>query len=114
MATCITHQTAVRKSQPAATTQAECQTARRHYGLAFFLIAGYASAAVLQVGPGQGYATPCLAIAAAAAGDTIQIEASGDYRGDVCAWATDDLMIMGVYGRPKIDAERRICERRGL
>lgn len=61
-------------------------------------------AAVLHVGPDQQYETPCRAIAAAAAGDTIQIEAAGIYRGDVCGWTTSDLTIVGVNGRPKIDA----------
>jgi Right handed beta helix region len=70
----------------------------------FLLFASYGSAAILHVGPGQQYATPCRAIAAAAAGDTIQIDASGTYRGDVCAWATPNLTILGVNGRPLIDA----------
>jgi hypothetical protein len=72
-----------------------------------FLLAGYASAAVLNVGPGRQYAAPCRAIAAANVGDTIQIEASGSYRGDVCAWATDNLRIMGINGRPKLEAAGR-------
>jgi hypothetical protein len=71
---------------------------------ALLLLAGYASAATLYVGPGQQYSTPCRAIAAATAGDTIQIEASGSYKGDVCSWTINDLTIVGVNGRPKIDA----------
>lgn len=63
-----------------------------------------ATAAVLSVGPGKQYAKPCDALAAASAGDTIQIDASGDYSGDVCGWTTNDLTIVGVNGRPKIDA----------
>lgn len=43
-----------------------------------------ASANTLRVGPGKQYATPCAAIAAAADGDTIQIDSSGIYSGDVC------------------------------
>lgn len=85
-----------------------------HYCLGFFLLAGYASAAVLHVGPGQQYDTPCLAIAAAAAGDTIQIDASGTYSGDACGWATDNLTLVGVKGRPKIDAAGPIAEGRGI
>ncbi len=64
----------------------------------------FANAAILSVGPGQTYATPCAAIAAAPAGSTILIEASGNYSGDVCAWSTSGLTIRGVNGRPHIDA----------
>lgn len=63
-----------------------------------------AAAATLQVGPGQPYATPCTAIAAANDGDTILIDAAGDYAGDVCAWSKNGLTLRGVTGRPHIDA----------
>lgn len=66
-------------------------------------IAAPASAATRSVGPGQAYATPCKAFAAAAAGDIIDIEA-GTYSGDVCAIYKSNLTIRGVNGRPKIDA----------
>ncbi len=62
-----------------------------------------AAAATLSVGPGQTYAKPCAAIAAAAAGDVVAVDASGDYAGDTCSWSTDNLTIMGVNGRAKID-----------
>lgn len=62
-----------------------------------------ASAATLSVGAGKTYATPCKAFAAAAAGDTIEIEA-GTYSGDVCGIYKSNLTIRGVNGRPKIDA----------
>ena len=63
-----------------------------------------ATADTLHVGPGQTYAAPCAAIAAAGAGDTILIEAGGDYDGDVCAWSTNGLTLRGVNGRPHVDA----------
>jgi hypothetical protein len=65
-----------------------------------------AAARVLHVGPGQRFARPCQAIAAARAGDTIEIDARGNgaYRGDVCAWSTNRLTIIGVHGRAHIDA----------
>jgi len=69
-----------------------------------FLFVTYANAAVLHVGPGQQYATPCRAIAAASDGDRVQIDASGGYSGDVCSWTTNNLTIVGVNGRPKIEA----------
>lgn len=66
--------------------------------------AGAASAATLRVGPGKTYAKPCAAIAAAKGGDTIEIDAAGNYAGDVCAIAPNNLVIKGVNGRAKIDA----------
>lgn len=65
-----------------------------------------AGARVLTVGPGHRYATPCQAIAAARPGDQIRIDARGNrtYRGDVCAWSTNGLTIIGVDGRAYIDA----------
>jgi hypothetical protein len=68
------------------------------------LIPFAATAATLQVGPGQTYAAPCAAIAAAGPGDTILIDAAGHYDGDVCAWSTNGLTLRGVNGRPRIDA----------
>ncbi|HEY1585825.1 MAG TPA: right-handed parallel beta-helix repeat-containing protein [Polyangia bacterium] len=70
----------------------------------FLLIASTASAATLEVGPGKPYAAPCAAIAAAATGDRIEIDAAGSYKGDVCGWTTNGLTIVGVGGRPVIDA----------
>jgi hypothetical protein len=67
------------------------------------LLAAPAAAKTLKVGPGQPYARPCLAIAAAAAGDVIEIDAAGSYQGDTCAWSTDNLTVRGVNGRPRLD-----------
>jgi hypothetical protein len=71
---------------------------------AVLLVYGSLSAATLQVGPGHPYPAPCAAIAAAAPGDTIQIDAAGVYTGDVCTWSTGNLTLVGVNGRPHIDA----------
>jgi len=62
------------------------------------------AAATLNVGPGQAFATPCAAIAAAIAGDTIRIDAAGNYAGNVCAWSKNGLSLIGVNGRARIDA----------
>jgi hypothetical protein len=59
------------------------------------------AAATLQVGPGQTYTTPCAAIAAASAGDEIDI-AAATYT-DTCTIGTAGLHLKGVGGRPKID-----------
>src|SRR5512138_3561877 len=58
----------------------------------------------LTVGPGKTYAKPCAAIAVAQAGDVIEVDSSGNYDGDTCAWSTDNLTVRGVGGgRAKID-----------
>jgi uncharacterized protein (TIGR03437 family) len=81
---------------------------------ALLSIAAFAAhAATLQVGPGKPYSKPCAAIAAAAPGDTIEIDAAGDYTGDVCAWSTDRLALRGVGGRARIDAAGRNAQGKG-
>lgn len=90
---------------------------RIHYfsALAFSLCAaGFAQAQIINVGPGQTYAKPCAAIAAASPGSTIQIDASGTYAGDVCAWSTDGLVIRGVNGRPHIDAAGKSAQNKAI
>ncbi|MFB9449064.1 hypothetical protein Dvina_30405 [Dactylosporangium vinaceum] len=71
--------------------------------------------AVLVVGPGHAYRTPCQAIAAAKAGDTVQIDAKGNggYAGDVCGWSTDGLMIVGFNGRAHVDAAGKNSQGKG-
>src|SRR5690349_168157 len=78
-------------------------------GLAALAPAGCQPSTILTVGPSGTYAKPCAAIAAAKAGDTIQIDAAGNgtYDGDVCSWTTNDLTITGVNGRARIDAAGR-------
>src|SRR5215831_3692074 len=68
----------------------------------------------LQVGPGQPFAKPCAAIATAMPGDTILIDATGSYNGDVCTWSTNDLTIQGVNGRPHIDATGKTSNNKGI
>jgi hypothetical protein len=68
------------------------------------MLSGLASAATLSVGPGKTYAAPCSAFAAAANGDTVEIDAAGAYNGDVCGIYPSNLTIRGVNGRPKINA----------
>ena len=68
----------------------------------------------LRVGPGQTYATPCAAFAAASDGATIEIDAAGSYAGDVCGIARSNLTIRGVNGRPRIDAAGRQAMGKGV
>lgn len=71
---------------------------------------------VRRVGPGHPYAKPCQAIAAARAGDTIEIDATGNgtYDGDVCGWSTSNLTIVGINGRARIDAAGRSSGGKGI
>lgn len=72
--------------------------------LALVLCSGAALAATHTVGSGKTYAKPCAAFAAAADGDTVEIDAAGSYDGDVCAISKSNLVIKGVGGRAHIDA----------
>ena len=87
---------------------------RAAWAAAFSLLAlGLVSyGATLQVGPGRQYKAPCAAFAAAAPGDTIEIDAA-TYAGDVCTLYADNLTIRGVGGRPKIDAAGRNAAGKG-
>ena len=67
----------------------------------------------LLVGPGQPYATPSAAAAAAQSGDVVKITA-GDYRGDVAAWRADNLTICGVGGRARLYADGRNAAGKGI
>ena len=69
------------------------------------LICSHAAADTLAVGPGQALATPCAAVAAAHDNDVIEIDAAGDYSGDVCSIGNNGLTLRGVNGRAKIDAQ---------
>ncbi|MEJ5369387.1 MAG: right-handed parallel beta-helix repeat-containing protein, partial [Bryobacteraceae bacterium] len=73
-----------------------------------------AMGAVRHVGPGQPYATPCQAFAEAQDGDVIEIDASGNYDGDVCPILKNRLTIRGVNGRARIDAAGRYAWGKGI
>ena len=77
-----------------------------HSALAVLLasLAAPSFAAMLAVGPGKTYATPCAAITRAAAADVIEITGGVTYSGDVCTVSASNLTIRGVNGRPRIDA----------
>ena len=81
--------------------------------ISFYLLAWKAGAATLTVGPGQQFATPCAALAVAADGDTIQIQAAL-YSGDVCAFSQNNLTITGINGRPHIDANKKSAQDKGI
>jgi hypothetical protein len=74
-------------------------------------------AATLLVGPTRTYKTPCAAIAAASPGDIIEIDPAL-YQGDVCAWTTDNLTLVGVLApdgsRPHLDADNKNAQGKGI
>jgi len=72
-----------------------------------------ASAAILSVGAGKTYTTPCKAFAAAQTGDIVEIQAA-TYSGDVCTINASKLTIRGVNGRPKIDAAGKSSGGKGI
>jgi len=73
--------------------------------VACLLVNGSSAAKTLAVGPGRAFAKPCAAVAAASDDDVIEIDASGDYSGDVCQISKNGLTLRGVGGRAKIDAQ---------
>ena len=75
--------------------------------LAASAFAAPATAATLSVGPGKAFNTPCAAVAAAHDADVIEIDAAGEYAGDVCSIDKNGLTLRGVGGRAKIDARGR-------
>jgi MYXO-CTERM domain-containing protein len=92
-----------------------CPTSLARLALALGVLTALPARAVtLTVGPGKMYATPCAAIAAAADGDTIEIDAAGSYGGDVCAVPKNRLTLRGVGGRPRIDAAGRNYGGKGI
>ncbi len=80
----------------------------------WLLLATHASAAVLSVGPGQSFANPCAAVAVANAGDSIHIDASGNYAGNVCAWTKNGLRLIGINGRARIQAAGQISQGKAI
>jgi hypothetical protein len=62
------------------------------------------SGRVLHVGPQRDIRTIKEAAAAAKDGDRIEIDA-GNYVGDVAIWSANNLTIIGVGGRPHLDAD---------
>src|SRR3954471_10848908 len=66
-----------------------------------FLIPALSSAATLTVGSGKMFALPSQAIAAAASGDTIAIDA-GTYTDDFATIWTNNLTLRGIGGRARL------------
>lgn len=87
------------------------------YGLpvaALWLVPGWASAAVLQVGTDKPYQTVSEAISAASPGDVIEVD-SGEYVDDFSVISTGDLTIRGVgNGRPHLRATQNIPNKKGI
>lgn len=78
------------------------------------VLATAAQCAILSVGPGKAFATPCAAFSAAVAGDRIEIDAAGRYSGDVCVIEKNGLTIHGINGRPHIEAGGHAAAGKGI
>lgn len=71
-------------------------------------------AAVLKAGPTRTHKTPCQAVAAAAAGDVIEVD-PGLYQDDFCTLNKDNLTIRGVgSSRPHLQATVLIPNGKGI
>jgi hypothetical protein len=81
--------------------------------LAFERLESRAVPAILHVGPGEDFAVPSQAAAAAQDGDEVQIDA-GLYSGDVAIWRANNLTISGVGGLAHLEAAGRYVEGKGI
>jgi hypothetical protein len=71
-------------------------------------------AATLLVGHDKPYATPCAALKVAKDGDTILVD-PGLYKGDVCMFSQNNLIIRGVGNRrPHLDADGKIADNKAI
>ncbi len=68
---------------------------------------------IITVGPGRECATPSKAAAIARDGDVIAIDA-GVYTGDTAVWRANDLTIIGVNGRPHLNAAGASCQGKAI
>jgi len=71
------------------------------------------SGRVLRVTAGDPLLSLAATARAARDGDTIEVEA-GDYLGDVSAWQQSDLTIRGIGRRPRLIAEGKSAEGKGI
>ncbi len=79
------------------------------------LPAGRLPGQVLSVGPGQLFAKPSTAFTAARDGDTIRIDAAGDYYNDVAVISRSNLTIEGVgKTRAVLKTDGRVYSRKGI
>jgi len=72
------------------------------------------SGRLLKVGPAHEYQTIAQAASNAGDGDTIEIDASGDYTNDHAVWRKNNLTIVGVNGRPHITNDQFIKNGKGI
>ena len=88
--------------------------ARLSLGMTALTLPSIARAETLSVGPDKMFAAPCAAVAAAHDSDVIEIDAAGDYSGDVCQISKNGLTLRGVGGRAKIDAQGKNAGGKGI
>src|SRR5437868_15409698 len=87
---------------------------KRTIACAFLLGAATANAGTIRgVGPGEPYATPCAAVAAAQDGDIIEVDA-GTYLDEECVISANGITLRGVNDRPKVVALAVITIQKGI
>lgn len=75
----------------------------RYIVLLLFFLPFYGFAVVWNVGSARIYKKPSEVAPLVNHGDTIYID-GGNYLGDVCAWNKNDLKIIGINGKPHLQA----------
>lgn len=81
--------------------------------LTLFLMVSIAPAATVTVGPTGQYKSPCAAFQHLSDGDTVQVDANNGepyYEGN-CRIGNNNLKIVGVNGRPVLDARKTVVPR---
>lgn len=71
------------------------------------------SGRVLRVGADKPFKTVAAAAKAVRDGDRVEIDA-GVYKGDVAAWKASDILIRGVGGRARLEADGKNCGGKGI
>ena len=69
---------------------------------------------VIKVGANRKFTTLSMAAEFSVDGDTIEIDANGDYEGDEVIWTKNNLHIRGVDGRPHITSRSLLRNRKAL
>ncbi len=82
--------------------------------LACALFAAPLWARVISVGPEGAFSRPSEAARVVRPGDVVEIDARGDYRGDVAVWRVDRITLRGVNGRPVLHAAGRSAQGKGI
>lgn len=79
----------------------------------FFSVAVACSATKWKVGASEIYTSPSMVASLVNHGDTVEIN-GGAYTGDVCTWTKNNLVLIGVNGRPHLKANGANAQGKGI